>query len=112
MGKKLIPDNIKKEIIKMVDEFNKLELSKVNYFYNVKFKGKFIYLNLNIHNRVEPRGRLEYSGDLDDLSFAIFKYSSESYDSEEVCFPGVGFLDGTVKGGMRAGIKAYRVDFF
>jgi len=41
--------------------------------------------------------------------FAIFKWSSETYDPNEWMFPGSGLVDGTVEGAMRAGLEAYPV---
>jgi len=41
------------------------------------------------------------------MSFAIYKYSSERYDSYEEFFPGVECLDGTVKGALYACNTAY-----
>ena len=56
---------------------------------------------------VGPICRLEYVGDMKKWQFAIYKFSSERYDPEEWFFPGEEFVDGTVEGAMKAGIKAY-----
>jgi len=39
--------------------------------------------------------------------FAIYKYSDERYDEEDWFFPGNEFVDGTVKGALKAGMEAY-----
>ena len=44
-----------------------------------------------------------------DWEFAIFKWSSEEYDSDEWFFPGSQFVDGTIEGAMKAGLEAYPV---
>ena len=41
------------------------------------------------------------------MNFAIYKYSSERYDAYEEFFPGVQYLDGTVKGALYACNTAY-----
>jgi hypothetical protein len=46
---------------------------------------------------------------MDNWGFAIFKYSKEHYDPDEWMFPGVGHVDGTIEGAMRAGLMAYPV---
>jgi hypothetical protein len=44
---------------------------------------------------------------MDNWEFAIFKWSTETYDSDEWMFPGSGEIDGTVDGAMMAGLQAY-----
>ncbi len=44
---------------------------------------------------------------MDNWEFAIFKWSTETYDSDEWMFPGSGEIDGTVEGAMMAGLQAY-----
>ena len=102
MAKKMISDEIRETVIKSVEHFNKNELQKYQSF-KADFKGKFIYLKLN----GEPRSRLEYTGDLHNLKFAIYKYSSSSYDSEEYFFPGSGYVNGTIQGALKASLEAY-----
>lgn len=51
--------------------------------------------------------RLTYNGNLEKMSFAIFKYSSETYDPNEFFFPGQEYVNGTLEGAMKAGLKAY-----
>ena len=44
---------------------------------------------------------------MDNWEFAIYKYSDSRYDPEEWMFPGMGEVDGTIEGAMRAGLLAY-----
>jgi hypothetical protein len=57
--------------------------------------------------KLGPICRLKYTGDINNWSFAIFKYSDERYDSDEWFFPGSGHVDGTIEGAMKAGLEAY-----
>jgi hypothetical protein len=41
--------------------------------------------------------------------FEIYKYSSGRYDPDEWMFPGSECVDGTVEGGLKAGMEAYHV---
>jgi hypothetical protein len=50
---------------------------------------------------------LEYNGEMDNWSFAVFRYSRENYDPEEWMFPGAEELDGTIEGALRAGMQIY-----
>ena len=50
---------------------------------------------------------MEYAGPKKGWYFAIYKYSSEEYDEEDWFFPGNEFVDGTVKGALKAGMEAY-----
>lgn len=51
--------------------------------------------------------RLTYRGGMNDWSFAIYKYSSDRYDSKEDFFPGSEHVDGTVEGALFACFEAY-----
>ncbi len=44
---------------------------------------------------------------MENWYFAIYKYSDEHYDEEEMFFTGAELVDGTIEGAMRAGLKAY-----
>lgn len=98
-----------------VETFNKANKS----FYQVTFKGKFCYISrvdktksffgfLGGGSAIETHiGRLTYSGNIEKMEFAVFKYSSETYDANEFFFPGAGKLDGTIEGALRAGLEIY-----
>ena len=107
MGKKLIPDDIREEVTNIIDKFNKKELQGSGCTYVSKFRGKFLYLYRYVYGKEIPTCRLKYNGKLDDWEFAIFKWSSESYDPDEFFFPGIDLVDGTIGGAMKAGIEAY-----
>jgi len=101
MSKKepVIPLNVQEEIVKRVDVFNK----KKKCAYTPQIKGKFVHLLRG----GGPICRCTYTGDIEKMGFAIYKYSSEKYDPNEWFFPGAECVDGTVEGAMKAGLKAY-----
>jgi hypothetical protein len=109
MGKKLIPDEIREKVSVIVEEFNQQELKGIDVRYIAKFQGRFLYLDRIAYNDKEPVSRMEYFREIDKWEFAIFKWSTEIYDPDECMFPGSEFVDGTVDGAMRAGMKAYPV---
>lgn len=51
--------------------------------------------------------RLTYCGDLENMEFTIYRYTTEKYDPNEWGFDGSKFVDGTLEGAMKAGLKAY-----
>ncbi len=109
MKKDIIPQEIQIKIIKIIDEFNNEELDLINEFYKyiAEFKGKYIYLTIKKYDSILPAGRLSFSGEINNLDFAIYKYSSEKYDVNEMMFPGFHFINGTVKGALYACNTAY-----
>jgi hypothetical protein len=50
---------------------------------------------------------LEYAGPKRGWYFAIYKYSAGGYDDEDWFFPGNEWVDGTIKGALKAGMEAY-----
>ena len=103
-----IPDSVKQEVETRVDFFNTTELAKGKSQYVPFFRGKFIYLKrIYPGNRIDEICRLTYTGDLENTDFAIFRYSTETYDPDEYFFNGAGHFDGTLEGAMRAGLEAY-----
>jgi hypothetical protein len=109
-----IPATVQDEIQNRIDLFNKKHLAKASCEYVPEIKGKFIYLmrqeKENLHEQLlEKVCRLTYNGNLEEMDFAIFKYSSEKYDSNECFFPGSECVNGTLEGAMKAGLKAYPV---
>lgn len=100
-----------------VETFNKT--NKTNYI--VVFRGKFCYIS-KIDKKVAFLGifgggsvietnigrlALTSENDINKMEFAVFKYSSETYDANEFFFPGAGKLDGTIEGALRAGFELY-----
>ncbi len=119
--KQAIPAEIQEEVQKLIDEFNRVNLkestsllntffpSKVKRGCSARFKGKFLYLDRTDRSAPLPICRLTWNGKMDNWDFAIYKYSSDKYDSEEWFFPGAEFVDGTVNGAMKAGMQAYSI---
>jgi hypothetical protein len=102
-----IPDAVKTEVEAVVQHFNTTVLRNPHCLYVPRYRGKFLYLDRQDYGRQHPICRLEYTGKMEDWSFAIYKYSDERYDEEEWFFPGAGHVDGTLEGAMKAGLEAY-----
>jgi hypothetical protein len=105
--KKGIPAEIKMQVAEIVEQFHATELRDPRCRYVPRYRGRFLYLDREDYGRLHPICRLEYTGKMDDWSFAIYKYSDERYDDQEWFFPGSGQVDGTIEGAMRAGLEAY-----
>jgi hypothetical protein len=105
----MIPKEIKDEIKRIVKKFNDDELDLINDFYKyiAEFKGEEVFLKIKKYEKIFPTARLRYSGDINNLEFAIFKYSCNEYDVNERFFPGSEYLDGTIKGALYACNTAY-----
>jgi hypothetical protein len=106
---KNIPTKVKRQVEEIVERFNREVLGGGKVQYVARFKGLYFFLD-----RKDPPfyeggsiGRLEFTGDLTNWRFAIFKYSSNRYDPEECWFPGFDELDGTLESVLSAGLKAY-----
>ena len=108
MAKKGIPADVKKKAEAIVARFNKEELKNDPYAsYIVRFRGANLYLGHELRGEFWPVCRLTYTGNMDNWSFAIYKYSRERYDPDEWFFSGAEEVDGTIEGAMRAGLIAY-----
>ena len=105
-SKNEIPVEIKNEIDKIVNDFNKQIIKKKNYYYITRYKGEYLFLDRAEYDG-SPICRLKYNGKINNWGFAIYKYSNDGYDSEGWFFPGSDKVDGTVEGAMKAGIEAY-----
>lgn len=102
-----IPKDIKAQVEEIVNRFNQKVIQDPNYFFVLRFRGSFVYLDRKEGRIVSKCGRLEYGENMKNWAFAIFKYSSESYDPDEWMFPGSEHLNGTVEGGLKACLEAY-----
>ena len=109
MGRKVIPDEIRSKVQEHVAAYNEKTFGEADVFYEARFKGKFCYLYRSDYGRLGPVCRLTYTGDMEKWEFAIFKWSSETYDPTERMFPGSHLVDGTVEGAMASGLEAYLV---
>ncbi|MFP4225480.1 MAG: hypothetical protein ACLFRF_02020 [Desulfobacterales bacterium] len=107
MDVKEIPAFVRNVVEQAVEDFNRDEISGSGKTYHVRFQGCYVYVDRDDGIGPCPVFRLEYTGDLSDWGFAIYKYSADDYDEEENFFPGVDQLDGTIEGALRAGMKAY-----
>ena len=102
-----IPDDVKDDVLEVVERFNAEELIASGKAYHVRFEDSHVYVNRDDGIGPEPICRLTYNGDLYDWAFAIYKYSAGDYDPEEDLFPGADKVNGTIEGALRAGLKAY-----
>jgi hypothetical protein len=102
-----IPDAVKTDVEAIVQHFNTTVIRDPHCLYVPRYRGKFLYLDRQDYGRLHPICRLEYTGKMEDWSFAIYKYSDERYDEEEWFFPGSEHVDGTLEGAMKAGLEAY-----
>jgi hypothetical protein len=102
-----IPDEVKTHVAAIVQHFNTTAIRNPHCLYVPRYKGKFLYLDRQDYGRLHPICRLEYTGKMEEWSFAIYKYSDERYDAEEWFFPGAGHVNGTLEGAMKAGLEAY-----
>lgn len=107
MRTKAIPDDVREKVEEIVERFNKKMFRRGDCYYQARLRGKNLYLDRCDYDRVGPICRLTYTGKMDDWKFAIFKWSTETYDSDEWMFPGSGEVNGTVEGAMKAGLQAY-----
>lgn len=110
MTKYRIPIMLQSLIQDRVDIFCKKEIPNCPCRHIADARGKFIYiLRFFSDDSIERVGRLTYEGDIDNMEFAIFKYSKERYCAVEFYFPGREHLDGTIEGAIKAGLAAYPV---
>jgi hypothetical protein len=105
MATKRIPDGVKAQMNEIVAQFNERSNNPTCY-YVARFRG--LYLDRSDFGRIGPICRLKYTGDMNSWEFAIFKWSTERYVTNE-WFTGDEYVDGTVEGAMMAGLHAYPV---
>ena len=103
-----IPSQVQQEVLNLVDEFNK----KQDTEFQITFRGMFAYLSKEGQNLfgdiIQTKlGRLKYAGSMSEWTFAVFKYSRETYDENEFLFPGSANLDGTIEGALKTGLELY-----
>lgn len=107
MAKKSIPEDVREQVEAIVADFNETVIQDPDYFFVPRYRGKFVYLDRKDGYGISARGRIAYTGDMKGWEFAIYKYSSESYDADEWFFPGSNHVNGTVKGALKACLEAY-----
>ena len=106
MSSKKVPQDIRAQVEAIVTRFNRTVVRDRRTCFSARFRGRWVYLDRDGYGFVGPRGRLTWTGDMDHWEFAIYKYSDERYDPDE-WFDGMGHLDGTVEGALRACMEAY-----
>jgi len=108
MAKTKIPIEYQEKANSIITDFNRKTYKKNSgiEFYAV-YKGDFLYLNRKEGKNEGPIARLKYTGKFAGWQFAIFKWSSERYDPDEMFFPGANYLNGTIEGALKAGHHAY-----
>jgi hypothetical protein len=104
---KAIPADVRQRAEEAVERFNQEVLGGGGVRYVPRFKGQYLYLDRQTSGSAGPICRLKYTGAFDRWEFAIYKYSSGSYDAHEWFFPGSEQVDGTIEGALRAGLAAY-----
>ncbi len=117
--KPAIPPEVKEEVLKIVEAFNRKAFTGKRHpllaaffgstkrGYAARFKGKFLYLDRIDYRRPSEICRLTWNGRMDNWDFAIYRHSHNFYDPNEWMFPGAEYVDGTVEGAMKAGMEAY-----
>jgi hypothetical protein len=99
-----ITNNLRPEIERKINAFNTEHDCK----YVARYRGNFLYLDRDDgFEKLSPICRLTFTGDMEKWEFAIYKYSSESYEPDEWFFPGEQHVNGTIEGAMKAGLDAY-----
>jgi hypothetical protein len=108
MKKTKIPEEIKEKANKLIADFNvRVYKKKSGVEFHAVYKGDFLYLKRKEGERDGPIARLRYNGKLDNWGFAIYKWSNERYDPDEIFFPGSKHLNGSIEGALKAGHEAY-----
>lgn len=108
MTKKNIPEEVKKEIQKIINEYNATVCGCNDIGYFAEYKKNFLYLKRKeLTGSISPIARLTYTGDINNWEFAIFKWSTENFDPDECFFLGSEHIDGTILGALKAGNEAY-----
>ena len=106
MSSHSIPTDVKEQAREIVERFNN-GYDLRNKKYKVRFRGRYMYVDRDEGTGPSPVCRLEYTGEMNNWEFAIYKYSSGRYDPDEWWFSGVDEVDGTIEGALRAGMMAY-----
>ena len=101
---------IKDELTEILLAFNKEHFgNSKDVGYSLSYRGKYIYITGFRGEIYKKVGRLTYEDDLQDMEFAVYKYSSEKFDPDEFLFPGREHLDGTLKGALKASLELYQI---
>ena len=108
MAKTKITTDIQEKVNKIIDDFNASEFkNQPDFMYYPMYRSGFLYIYRKEGEKDGPICRLKYTGNFTGWDFAIYKYSRDKYDSNEFCFPGFQYINGTIEGALKAGIEAY-----
>lgn len=112
MNKKKIPEEVKEKILQIIKEYNATVYANLDVEYFAEFRSNYLYLKRKeLTGDISPIARLTYAGKMKDWEFAIYKWSTENYDPDELFFPGSKHVDGTILGALIAGNEAYPIDY-
>ena len=104
-----IPTQVRRQAEEIIDRFNHEALGDGEVRYVGRFHGRYLYLDRKDFAEGKPAAicRLEFTGELTNWGFAIYRYSGDCYDPDEWMFPGCDDIDGTIGGALRGGLAAY-----
>ena len=102
-----ITKEIKNKAIEIIDKYNQDTESK--YVPRFQVSKGFLFLDRIDNENQSKICRLKYNGKMNNWDFAIYKYSSDGYSTDEPFFPGIMCVDGTIGGAMEAGDEAYNM---
>jgi hypothetical protein len=93
----------------VIERFNREVLGAGEVRYAARFKGPYLYLDrINFSgDKWGPICRLRFTGNATAWEFAIYKYSTASYDPDEMWFPGCDEFNGSIESALSAGLAAY-----
>ncbi len=80
MSSNRIPPEVREEVDKIVQHFNEEWIEDPGDHYLTRYRGRFLYLDRLTPGGPGPICRLEYTGNMHQWGFAIYKYSDERYD--------------------------------
>ena len=66
-----IPDEVKTDVATIVEHFNTTAIRNPHCVYVPRYKDNFLYLDRQDYGRLSPICRLEYTGKMENWSFAI-----------------------------------------
>lgn len=102
-----IPLRIQSQLQVRADTFLRMMLPKVTWRIIADCRGKFIYLRRWMPDRTwHNLGRMTYSGDENNMPFALFSLYAGKYDTKAE-FPAAKYLDGTIEGAIKAVLTVY-----
>lgn len=93
MRKKVIPDEVRKIVIKRLEQHVREKYAKYDIGLILDFKGAYLYVDYEEGYEESHLCRIRYTGEIDSWDMEIYKYSDNCYDQEGE-YPGSG---GTVE---------------